>query len=104
MGSTDEPNRFQHTRVLGVDDVVANTGEGGVAAMGRGGEMVDFTASFFRPRTWSLTQRSTSGPLLLEPKITAELPCYTPAGLYKLKNEETIGLFNECCSVQQQEA
>jgi hypothetical protein len=47
MGSTDEPNRFQHTRVLGVDDVVANTGEGGVAAMGRtagwgccGGEMV----------------------------------------------------------------
>ena len=35
MGSTDEPNRFQHTRVLGVDDVVANTGEGGVAAMGR---------------------------------------------------------------------
>ena len=47
MGSTDEPNRFQHTRVLGVDDVVANTGEGGVAAMGRtagwgccGGEML----------------------------------------------------------------
>ena len=35
MGSTDEPNRFQHTRVLGVDDVVANTGEGGVAAIGR---------------------------------------------------------------------
>ena len=33
MGSTDEPNRFQHTRVLGVEDVVANTGEGGVPAI-----------------------------------------------------------------------
>jgi hypothetical protein len=61
MGSTDEPNRFQHTRVLGVDDVVANTGEGGVAAMGRtagwgccGGEMVkeEFvteSSPFWRP-------------------------------------------------------
>ena len=98
MGSTDEPNRFQHTRVLGVDDVVANTGEGGVAAIGRTALGVDFTASFFDSalECWL--------PLAPLTKTSPEFTCATPAGLYKLKNEETIGLFNECCSVQQQEA
>ena len=89
MGSTDEPNRFQHTRVLGVDDVVANTGEGGVAAIGRtagwgccGGD--DGGYCFLFDALIGVESPGTSQPPCLT-QIHASCAIDTPSGTLQIK-------------------